>query len=236
MPKHGKRLREAREKIRQDVYSLEEAVALLKSLPTPKFDQSVELHLKLGIDPKQSDQNIRGAVSLPAGLGRERSVAAFCPDDMADAAKEAGAVEAGEDDLVAKVEGGWMDFDVAVAHPKVMAKVAKLGRVLGPQGKMPTPKAGTVGENVPELVQEFAAGKLEYRNDSGGNLHAVVGKMSFDDADLVRNVRAFAEHLKRLRPGGMKGQFFQKAVLSATMMPGLNVDLKSLGAAPVGAA
>jgi len=236
MPKHGKRLREAREKIRQDVYSLEEAVALLKSLPTPKFDQSVELHLKLGIDPKQSDQNIRGAVSLPAGLGRERSVAAFCPDDMADAAKEAGAVEAGEDDLVAKVEGGWMDFDVAVAHPKVMSKVAKLGRVLGPQGKMPTPKAGTVGENVPELVQEFAAGKLEYRNDSGGNLHAVVGKMSFDDADLVRNVRAFAEHLKRLRPGGMKGQFFQKAVLSATMMPGLNVDLKSLGAAPVGAA
>jgi large subunit ribosomal protein L1 len=228
MPKHGKRLRQARQKIKQDAYPLDEAVTLLKNLPAPKFDQSVELHLKLGIDPKQSDQNIRGSVSLPAGLGRARRVVAFCPDEMADAAKEAGAVDAGADDLIARVQGGWMDFDVAVAHPQMMSKVAKLGRVLGPQGKMPTPKAGTVGPEIVTLVQEFAAGKLEYRNDSGGNLHAVVGKMSFENADLLRNIQAFMDHLRRLRPPTAKGQFFQKAVLSATMMPGINVDLKTV--------
>jgi len=235
MPKHGKRLREAREKVKQDAYSLEEAVTLLKSLPMPKFDQSVELHVKLGIDPKQSDQNIRGSLSLPAGLGRKRSVVAFCPEDMVEAAKEAGAIDAGDEDLIARIQGGWMDFDVAVAHPKVMSKVAKLGRVLGPQGKMPTPKAGTVRDDVSELVKEFTAGKLEYRNDSGGNLHAVVGKVSFNDDDLLRNVRALVEHLRRLKPAASKGQFFQKAVLSATMMPGLNLDLKTL-VTPVGAA
>jgi large subunit ribosomal protein L1 len=230
MPKHGKRLRQAREAVEQRPYDLEEAVRLLKSLPGPKFDQSVELHLRLGIDPKQSDQNIRGAVSLPAGMGRPRRVAAFCPDEQAEAAKEAGAVDAGADDLIAKVQDGWMDFDVAVAHPQMMSSVAKLGRALGPQGKMPTPKAGTVGEDIPTLVSEFKAGKLEYRNDSGGNLHAVVGKMSFEEADLVRNIRALMDHLKRLRPASAKGRFFQRVCLSATMMPGIEVDLKSLEA------
>ncbi|MFO8014840.1 MAG: 50S ribosomal protein L1 [Phycisphaerae bacterium] len=228
MPKHGKRLRQAREAVEPRPYDLEEAVRLLQSLPGPKFDQSVELHLRLGIDPKQSDQNIRGAVSLPAGLGRPRRVVAFCPEEMADAAKEAGAADAGADDLIAKVQDGWMDFDVAVAHPQMMSSVAKLGRILGPQGKMPTPKAGTVGEDIPTLVSEFKAGKLEYRNDSGGNLHAVVGKMSFDEADLVRNIRALMDHLRRLRPVSAKGRFFRRACLSATMMPGIELDLKSL--------
>jgi len=234
MAKCGKRLRQAAQAIQQSEYPLEEAVRLLKRLPTPKFDQSVELHLKLGIDPKQSDQNVRGAVSLPAGLGRSRRVVAFCPDEMAEAAKQAGAVEAGADDLVAKVQGGWMDFDVAVAHPQMMPKVAKLGRILGPQGKMPTPKAGTVGPDIAQLVADFSAGKLEYRNDSGGNVHAVIGKMSFDEADLVRNARAFTDHLRRVKPAAARGQFFVKAVLSATMMPGIVIDLKTLPSSAAG--
>jgi large subunit ribosomal protein L1 len=232
MPKHGKRYRQAQKQVSKPAYTLQDAVELLKRLPGPKFDQSVEVHLKLGIDPKQSDQNIRGSISLPAGLGQTRSVIAFCPPEMADEAKEAGAVEAGADDLVAKIEGGWMDFDVAVAHPQLMPKVAKLGRLLGPQGKMPTPKAGTVGPEVPKLVSDFAAGKLEYRNDSGGNIHAIVGKVSFAPAAIIENVRALIEHIRRAKPASAKGQFFQKAVLSASMMPGINLDLATL---PTGA-
>ncbi len=232
MPKHGKRYRQARKEVGKPTYTLQDAVELLKRLPGPNFDQSVEVHLKLGIDPKQSDQNVRGSVTLPAGLGRSRSVVAFCPPEMADEAKQAGAVEAGADDLVAKIEGGWMDFDVAVAHPQLMPKVAKLGRILGPQGKMPTPKAGTVGPEVAKLVSEFTAGKLEYRNDSGGNIHAIVGKVSFAPAAIIENVCALLEHIRRVRPASAKGQFFQKAVLSASMMPGINLDLKTL---PTGA-
>jgi large subunit ribosomal protein L1 len=228
MPTHGKRHRQAQKEIRKPAYTLEEAVDLLKRLPGPKFDQSVEVHLKLGIDPKQSDQNIRGSISLPGGLGRARTVVAFCPPELADEAKQAGAVEAGADRLVAKVEGGWMAFDVAVAHPELMPKVAKLGRILGPQGKMPTPKAGTVGPDVASLVTDFAAGKLEYRNDSGGNIHAIVGKVSFEASALVENVRAFVEHIRRAKPASARGQFFQKAVLTATMVPGINLDLKTL--------
>jgi len=228
MPIAGKRIRKAREQVTKPKYTVEEAVSLLKQLPSPKFDQSVELHLKLGIDTKQSDQNLRGAVSLPAGLGRSRRVVAFCPPETADAAKAAGAVEAGADDIVKKIEGGWFDFDVAVAHPAVMGKVAKLGRVLGPQGKMPTPKAGTVGPDIVKLIKEFQAGKLEYRSDAGGNIHAIVGKMSFDEKALAENVRALVDHLRRAKPSTSKGQFFLKVVLSATMMPGLLIDLATL--------
>ncbi|KPJ77220.1 MAG: 50S ribosomal protein L1 [Planctomycetes bacterium DG_20] len=230
MPKHGKRHRQAQKEISKPTYALEEAVQLLKRLPGPKFDQSVEVHLKLGIDPKQSDQNIRGSISLPAGLGRARTVVAFCPPELADEAKKAGAVEAGADDLVAKIEGGWMAFDVAVAHPALMPKVAKLGRLLGPQGKMPTPKAGTVGPEIAKLVSDFAAGKLEYRSDAGGNVHAIVGKVSFEAAAIIENVRALVEHVRRARPASARGQFFLKAVLTATMAPGINLDLKTLPA------
>jgi large subunit ribosomal protein L1 len=228
MPKHGKRYLSAKKEVTQPMYALEDAVTLLKRLPVPKFDQSVEVHLKLGIDPKQSDQNIRGAVSLPAGLGRTRKVVAFCPDDMVEAAKKAGACEAGGDELVAKVQGGWTDFDVAVAHPQMMPKVAKLGRILGPQGKMPTPKAGTVGPDLAKLVADFSAGKAEYRSDAGGNVHAIVGKLSFQAPALVDNIRALVEHIRRVKPVSAKGQFFMKVVLSATMMPGINLDLKTL--------
>jgi len=229
---HGKRFLAAQKEVTKPLYTIEEAVKVLKKMPQPKFDQSVELHLKLGIDSKQSEQNIRGAVSLPAGIGRSRKVVAFCPPDMAEAARKAGAIEVGAEDLVAKIQGGWMDFDVAVAHPSMMQKVAKLGRILGPQGKMPTPKAGTVGPDVGKLVAEFSAGKLEYRNDAGGNVHAIIGKMSFKEQDLVGNALSLVEHIRRVKPASAKGQFFQKAVLSATMMPGLNIDLKTL---PIGA-
>ncbi len=231
MPAHGKRFRLARNEIKKAAYELEDAVRLLKRLPQPKFDQTVELHLKLGIDPRQSDQQLRGAISLPAGLGQSRRVVAFCPEELVEDAKAAGAVEAGGEELVAKVEGGWTAFDVAVAHPAVMKLVAKLGRTLGPQGKMPTPKAGTVGPEVAQLVQEFAAGKLEYRNDSGGNLHAIVGKISFEDGALCENVRAFVDHVRKQRPASRRGTYFQKACLTASMSPGIPLDLNSL---PIG--
>ena len=228
---HGKRFLAAQKEVTQALYTVDEAVKLLKKMPQPKFDQTVEVHLKLGIDPKQSDQNIRGAVSLPAGLGRSRKVIAFCPPEQVEDAKKAGAVDAGSEDLIAKVSGGWMDFDVAVAHPTMMQKVAKLGRVLGPQGKMPTPKAGTVGPEVGKLVAEFSAGKLEYRNDAGGNVHAIVGKMSFPEKSLVDNTMALVEHIRRVKPASAKGQYFQKVVMSATMMPGLLIDMRTL---PIG--
>jgi len=229
---HGKRYLAAQKEITKPLYPLEEAVQILKKMPPTKFDQSIELHLKLGIDSKQSDQNLRGAVSLPAGIGRTSKVVAFCPPEMTEGAKKAGAIEAGSDDLVAKIQGGWMDFDVAVAHPQMMQKVSKLGRILGPQGKMPTPKAGTVGPDVAKLVTEFAAGKLEYRSDAGGNVHAIIGKMSFTEKALVENALALVDHIRRVKPASAKGQFFQKVVLSATMMPGLVIDLKTL---PIGA-
>jgi len=225
---HSKRFLAALKEVTKPLYTLEEAVALLRKMPQPKFDQSVEMHFKLGIDAKQSEQSLRGSVSLPAGLGRSRKVVAFCPSEMVEDAKKAGAIEAGVDDLVAKIQGGWMDFDVAVAHPSMMQKVAKLGRVLGPQGKMPTPKAGTVGPDIGKLVAEFSAGKLEYRNDAGGNVHAIIGKMSFKEPDLVKNALALVEHIRRIKPASAKGQFFQKVVLSGTMMPGLAIDLRTL--------
>ena len=225
---HSKRFLAALKEVTKPLYTLEEAVNLLKKMPQPKFDQSVEMHFKLGIDAKQSEQSLRGSVSLPAGLGRSRKVVAFCPSETVEDAKKAGAIEAGVDDLVAKIQGGWMDFDVAVAHPSMMQKVAKLGRVLGPQGKMPTPKAGTVGPDIGKLVAEFSAGKLEYRNDAGGNVHAIIGKMSFKEPDLVKNALALVEHIRRIKPASAKGQFFQKVVLSGTMMPGLAIDLRTL--------
>jgi large subunit ribosomal protein L1 len=225
---HGKRFLAAQKEVTQESYSLEDAVKLLKRLPPTKFDQSVELHLKLGIDTKQTDQNLRGALNLPAGVGRTSRVVAFCPPEQVAEAKKAGAVEAGADELVAKIQGGWLDFDVAVANPQMMQKVSKLGRVLGPQGKMPTPKAGTVGPDIAKLVTEFAAGKLEYRSDTGGNVHTIIGKMSFKETDLVQNALALVEHIRRVKPPSAKGQFFQRAVLSATMMPGIPIDLKSL--------
>jgi large subunit ribosomal protein L1 len=215
-----------------------EAVKLLQSLAEVKakksykgakarkgFDQTVELVMRLGIDPKQADQMIRGAVSLPKGIGKTKKVIAFCPDEMVEEAKAAGAIEAGADDLIKKVSEGWTGFDVAVAHPSVMGKVGRLGRVLGPQGKMPSPKSGTVTPDIPTAIREYSAGKVEYRNDAGGNVAAPVGKVSFPVEDLVANVEAFIDHIRRARPTAAKGQYIRKVSLAATMTPSLTLDV-----------
>ncbi len=189
------------------------------------IDQMVELVLHLGIDPKQADQMLRGALSLPKGTGRSQRVIAFCDSSMAEAAKAAGAVEAGADELVDKVSKGWMDFDVAVAHPQMMGKVGKLGRVLGPQGKMPSPKAGTVTPDVETAVREYSAGKIEYRNDSGGNIHMPVGKVSFSADDLKENIEAVVSHITKIKPPGAKGHYIKRVCISATSTPSVTLSV-----------
>jgi large subunit ribosomal protein L1 len=206
--------------------SLGQAVKKLKSFASTKFDQSVDIAIFMGIDTKQADQAIRGAISLPHGIGKARRVIAFCED--ADAAKAAGAIEAGVEDLIKKINDGWFDFDVAVASPKIMGKVGKLGKVLGPQGKMPSPKNGTVTADVVTAVKEFAAGKVEFRNDTGGNVHAVVGKLSFDENKLAENIGAFIDHIKRMKPSSVKGTYIKKISLAATMSPGVQLDLSGI--------
>ncbi len=205
------------------VYSLPEAVAVIKSFKKAKFDQSINLCVHLGVDPKQADQNLRGSVSLPHGIGKTKRVAAFCRDDMTQAAKDAGAVEAGGEDLVAKIEAGWMDFDVVIASPDMMRFVSRLGKTLGPKGLMPSPKNGTVTPGVVQAVKEFTAGKLEFRNDSGGNIHVVVGKQSFEPKQLEENIQAFLDLVHRMKPGSSKGQYVKKVSLAGTMTPGVMV-------------
>jgi len=213
------------EKLPSGKVSVSEAVKALKGLPPARFDQTVEIVMHLGIDPKQADQALRGSVSLPHGIGKQRKVIAFCDGGDVDKAKAAGAVEAGGDDLIQKVQDGWMDFDVAVATPATMRSVSRLGRILGPQGKMPSPKSGTVVDDVEQAVKEFAAGKVEYRNDDGGNIHAVVGRLSFDEAPLVENIEAFCGHIRRLRPASAKGTYMRRVCVSATMSPSVELDL-----------
>ena len=225
MKKRSKRYEADAQKAAQTPLMLPEAVKKLKLFGTTKFDQTVDCVLHLGIDPKQADQMIRGAISLPNGIGKARRVIAFCEDSDAEAAKTAGAIEAGCDDLIAKVAGGWADFDVAVASPKVMGKAGKLGRVLGPQGKMPSPKNGTVTADVVTAVREFAAGKVEFRNDAGGNVHGVVGKLSFDEGKLLENIQMFIDHIKKIKPQTTKGTYIKKISLSATMSPSVEIDL-----------
>lgn len=225
MPSRSKRYKNESGSLEKGALSLKSAVDKIKGFNSTKFDQTVECVLHLGIDPKQADQQIRGAISLPHGTGKARRVVAFCEDGDAEAAKQAGAVEAGCDNLVEKVTGGWMEFDVAIASPKVMGKVGKLGRVLGPQGKMPSPKNGTVTMEVVKAVTEFAAGKIEFRNDAGGNVHVPVGKQSFDTKKLVENIEAFVTHIKKIKPNAAKGTYIKKLAISATMSPGVAVEI-----------
>ena len=225
-PAHSKRFRAALKRCDPArAYGVDEAVKVLSAFEKAKFDETVDLSLKLGIDPKQSDQLLRGSFSLPKGLGRTKRVIVFAKGDKAAEAKAAGADEVGSDELIKKVEGGWTDFDVAIAHPSLMAKVGKLGRVLGPQGKMPSPKSGTVTDGITAAVREFKAGKIEFRNDDGGNLHVPVGKRSFPPESLAENVRAILEHIRGLKPASSKGVFLQHAVLSSTMSPGIRLDV-----------
>ncbi len=209
----------------QEPMDLSKAVEKVKSYNSTKFDQTIECVLHLGIDTKQADQLVRGSLSLPHGIGKQKKVIAFCDDTEAEKAKSAGAVEAGADDLVKKVLDGWLDFDVAIASPKVMGKVGKLGKVLGPQGKMPSPKNGTVTNDIVTAVTEFTAGKIEFRNDSGGNVHVVVGKQSFDTKKLVDNIDAVISYIKRVKPSSTKGTYIKKICLSATMSPGVLVTI-----------
>ena len=221
----SKRYKKESEQLSKESLSLTEAVEKVKSFNSAKFDQSIECVLHLGIDPKQADQLLRGSISLPHGIGKQKKVIAFCEDSDVEAAQSAGAVEAGCDELVKKITDGWMDFDVAIASPKVMGKVGKLGRILGPQGKMPSPKNGTVTGNVVTAVSEFAAGKVEFRNDAGGNVHVVVGKQSFETEKLEENIDAFVSHIKKIRPAAAKGTYIKKMSISATMSPGITVAI-----------
>ncbi|HEX9793673.1 MAG TPA: 50S ribosomal protein L1 [Planctomycetota bacterium] len=211
----------------EKVYSMAEAFDLLKSLRTAKFDETVEVVVRLGVDPKKSDQMVRGAVSLPHGLGKTVRVIAFAEGSAADDAREAGASEVGGDDLAERINGGWTDFDIVVAHPSMMRVVGKLGRVLGPQGKMPSPKSGTVTPNVGQAVREFLAGKIEFRVDAGSNVHVPVGKISFGSNMLEDNARAFLEYVLTLRPATAKGHYLRRVSVSSTMGPGLHVEFAS---------
>ncbi|MCC6579934.1 MAG: 50S ribosomal protein L1 [Phycisphaeraceae bacterium] len=202
---------------------LNEAMEKVRSFRKAKFDQSVEMCIHLGVDPKQADQIVRGSLSLPHGIGKTKRVVAFCTEDKIAACKEAGAIEAGGDDLIKKITEGWMDFDVAIASPDMMRTVSRLGKTLGPRGLMPSPKAGTVTADVAGAVKEYAAGKVEFRNDTGGNVHVVVGKLSFDTQKLVDNAQAFLDTIHRIKPSAAKGQYIKKISVSGTMTPGVLV-------------
>ena len=215
----SKRYQALAEKQSNEPLSVRDAVAKLKGFANTKFDQAVDCVVRLGIDPKQADQMIRGSISLPKGIGKSRKVIVFCPDESAEDAKAAGAIEAGADDLIKKVQDGWMDFDVAIAVPQIMSKVSRLGRTLGPQGKMPSPKTGTVTADFAAAVGEYAAGKVEFRNDSGGNIHTVVGKLSFSDDDLIANIDFLLGHIRRLKPASARGTYMLGAHISGSMSP-----------------
>ncbi|MCH2145607.1 MAG: 50S ribosomal protein L1 [Phycisphaerales bacterium] len=202
---------------------LSAAVGKLREFKAPKFDQTVNVVVHLGIDPKQADQALRGSISMPHGIGKSARVVAFCPAEKVEEAIAAGAVEAGGEELVKKVEGGWFDFDVAISTPDMMRVVSRLGRVLGPKGMMPSPKAGTVAPNIGEAVKDYSAGKQEYRNDEGGNIHCIVGKMSFTDEQLLGNLQHFADTIEKIRPAASKGTYLKKFVISGTMTPGIEI-------------
>jgi large subunit ribosomal protein L1 len=216
----SKRYREAAKKAVAEMLPVEKAVEVLKSFNPTKFDQSVELIFSLGIDAKQADQMIRGSLSLPHGVGKSKRVVAFCSEHLAAAATAAGAVRAGGQELVAAIEKeNFTDFDVAVASPDMMRFVGRLGKVLGPKGLMPSPKAGTVTADVAAAVKEYAAGKIEFRNDMGGNIHSVVGKLSFDSHKLADNVHAMMAQIRRMKPATSKGIYIKKVVLKGSMTP-----------------
>ncbi len=225
MPKQGKRLTQSFEQVDRDhLYAPGEALKILKQLPVAKFDETIELSIRLGVDPRKADQMVRGAVSLPKGTGKSVRVAVFAKGEKATQAREAGADEVGDDDLAAKVEGGWLDFDAAVATPDMMPTVGKLGRVLGPRGLMPNPKSGTVTEDVAKAVQDLKGGLVEYRTDRHGNLHLIIGKKSFPEGDLVENYATVIDEIVRAKPAAAKGRYLKSVTLSSTMGPGIRID------------
>jgi large subunit ribosomal protein L1 len=222
---HGKNYRNARSQIdREQMYSPVEAIRMLKSFPAAKFDESVEVHLNLGLNVRHAEQQLRGTLMLPHGTGRESKVAVFAEGDKAREAQEAGADVVGTADLAKQIEEGFDDFDVAIATPDQMGVVGKLGRILGPRGKMPNPKTGTVTMDVAKAVSDAKAGKLEYRTDRGANVHVTIGKKSFDERQLVENYSALLEEIVRAKPAAAKGRYIKTATLTSTMGPGIHVD------------
>jgi large subunit ribosomal protein L1 len=220
---------------REHLHGPGEAVDLVKSLASAKFDESIEVALNLGVDPRKADQIVRGTVALPSGTGKTVRVAVFASGDQAEAATEAGADIVGAEDLVAEIEGGMLDFDLTIATPDMMPKVGKLGRVLGPRGLMPNPKTGTVTTDVAKAVTEFKGGTVEYRTDRYGNIHVAIGKTSFDPVALQINLATLVDELNRAKPASAKGRYIKKVTLSSTMGPGVKVDparLDELAAAP----
>lgn len=232
MAKHGKRYEAAAKMVEKGrEYTLGEAVELLKKLPKAKFDETLELHFKLGVDPKQSDQMVRGTVVLPHGSGKQVRVVVFARGAAAQAAKEAGADHVGFEDLLKQVQGGWTDFDVAIATPEAMNEVRKLGKVLGPKGLMPNPKTGTVTEDTAKAVKEVKAGRVEFKMDKAANLHVAFGKLSFEPKAIEENARAVVSAVLHARPPAAKGAFVQSCTLSSTMSPGVRISLKEFASA-----
>lgn len=203
--------------------TVEQAVAVLKQYNTTKFDQSVDIAMRLGVDAKQADQIVRGSIVLPHGIGKTLRVIVFAKGDQAEQAKAAGADEVGGEELAKKVKDGWTDFDACIAAPDMMGIVGPLGRVLGPRGLMPSPRAGTVTPEIGKTVREYKAGKVEFRNDAGGIVHAVVGKLSFEPQKLVENIQAFIHHVQAIKPSSVKGHYIKSISLSGTMSPGVRL-------------
>jgi large subunit ribosomal protein L1 len=225
MATHGKRYREARSNIeRERLYSPVEAIRILKELPQAKFDETVEVHFRLGLNVRHADQQLRGTLMLPHGTGKSMRVAVFAEGDKAREAEEAGADVVGSADLAKRVEEGFTDFDVAIATPDQMGNVGKLGRVLGPRGLMPNPKTGTVTFDIAKAVQDAKGGKLEYRTDRGANVHLSIGKRSFDERSLLENYATLVEEIVRAKPAAAKGRYIQQITLTTTMGPGVRVD------------
>lgn len=225
MPQNSKRFKAMAAKQPASAVTLPQAVEVIKTFDTAKFDQAVEIHMRLGVDPKQADQLVRGSIVLPHGIGKAQRVVVFAKGDMAEAAREAGADEVGQEELAAKIKGGWVDFDACIASPDMMGLVGPLGRVLGPRGLMPSPRAGTVTPEVARVVKEYKAGKVEFRNDAGGNVHAVVGRVSFEPGKLQENVQAFIDHILGMKPAAVKGTYVRGVTLAATMSPGVRVAI-----------
>jgi len=224
MPKPSKRFRTLREKNPEiEPVTLDQAVKQLKEFDGTKFDQTVEIHMRLGIDAKQADQLVRGSIVLPHGIGRTQRVVVFAKGDNADAAEKAGADEVGQEELAKKISDGWLEFDVCIATPDMMGLVGPLGRVLGPRGMMPSPRAGTVTPDVAKVIEEYKAGKVEFRNDDGGNVHAVVGKLSFEANQLADNIQAFIDFIESLKPQILKGTYMRSIAICATMSPSIRI-------------
>ena len=221
----GKRYKEALEKVDRDkLYGPGEAIRILKEFPSTKFDETVEVSIRLGVDPRKADQMVRGALSLPKGTGKETRVVVFAKGEKASQAREAGADEVGDDDLAEKIQGGWLDFDAAVASPDMMPVVGRLGRVLGPRGLMPNPKSGTVTDDVAKAVRDLKGGLVEYRTDRNGNLHLILGKMSFSGDDIAANYATVVDEIMRAKPAAAKGRYLKSITLTSTMGPGLRID------------